>query len=123
MGTMENLAMYIQQVLELPLVMDRPTPDAVHGGNCFFEAICQQLNNRPELGMTNVLNASQFRAAICHYAIDNMTLPKISDLVENHNKVAASGLFAPWESFFTQMKQSRMFAEGPVVNDSYYAKT
>ena len=111
MATMGDLAIHIRQVLRLPLVMDAPTPGR---GNCFFAAVCQQLNNRPELGQQNVYTAAQLRKQSCEFA-----LAKEDEIVKNlaaqHNANAAMSLRTPWDVYFANMKKNGVFAEGPVL--------
>ena len=108
---MEQLAQHIKQVLHLPLVMDAPTPGR---GNCFFAAICQQLDYRNELGIQNVYSHSQLRRAVCEFALAREH-PQIKTLAEEHDATAIT-LRSTWKVFFTNMKKNGVFAEGPVVH-------
>lgn len=108
---MEDLEIHIQTVIHLQLVMDKPTPGR---GNCFFEAVCQQLNNRPELDLPNVYTAGTLRKAICEYAITKSD-PKIQELADEHDMQASVTFRTPWDVFFTNMKKNGSFAEGPVL--------
>ena len=109
--TMDDLALHINTTLRLPLIMDSPTPGR---GNCFFAAMCQQLNNRQELNTANVYTAASLRKQVCEFALAR-THPLVQKLAEEHDNTAAITLRAPWASFFAHMKKSGVFAEGPVL--------
>ena len=82
-------------------------------GNCFFAAICQQLNYRPELHKQGIYTPSQLRQ-VCEYALAT-NHPLVEDLAAVHNTHAAILMQLPWHLFFTNMKQSGVFAGGPVL--------
>ena len=112
MASMEDLADHINNVICLPLIMDKPTPGK---GNCFFAAICQQLNHRTELNASNVYNAAQLRKQVCDFALAK-SHPLVQKLATEHDQNAVPCLRVPWESLFTNMKKNGVFAEGPVLN-------
>ena len=111
MASMDDLAVHVRNVLGLPLQMDAPTPGR---GNCFFAAMVQQMNNRNELKSSNVYTAASLRKRVCEFALTK-SHPVVQRLAEEHDANTAMSLQAPWESFFTNMKNSGVFAEGPVL--------
>ena len=111
--TMDKLASHISLTLKLPLVMDVPTPGK---GNCFFAAVCQQIDHRPELGLQNVYaSPAHLRRQVCEFALakDN---PTILNLAVQHDETAILTLRSPWDHFFQTMKRNGVFAEGPVLH-------
>ena len=51
------------QLLKLPFMMDTPTKGA---GNCFFEAILQQCEHRPELQLVGSFVLAKVQAGNLH---------------------------------------------------------
>lgn len=110
MTSMEDLAIHIRDVCQLPLIMDSPTPGR---GNCFFAGICQQLR-RPELQSSNQYTAASLRKAVCEFALARQG-KDVQRLARVHDNAAVLTLRASWDSFFTTMKRSGDYAEGPVL--------
>ena len=108
---MEELLEHIQKVCMLPLVMDSPTPGR---GNCFFAAVCQQLQRPELLCRNNCYNATTLRKAVCNFALAKES-EDVKRLALSHNDSAVTSLRAPWDTFFTNMKRTGVFAEGPVL--------
>ena len=96
------------QLLKLPFMMDTPTKGA---GNCFFEAILQQCEHRPELQWVgSFVSAKVIRQEICTF-VRTASFPHIDDYRKNHDEVEQ----IKWDSFFTRMGRQRVWASGPVV--------
>ena len=107
---MEDLVLHVRTVLNLPLKMDSQTPGR---GNCFFAAICQQME-RPELNLQGMYNPASLRRSVCDFALARRTA-EVQQLSVIHDDRATLSLRAPWEKFFETMKKNGQWAEGPVL--------
>ena len=92
--------------MELPLIMDEPTPGK---GNCFFAALCQQMR-RPEVGLENLYTVQSLRRLTCEYAMSDKD-ERVNILRENYEVTASK----PWNIFFSEMRKNGIYAEGPLV--------
>ena len=62
----------------------------------------------------NEYTAASLRKAVCNFALDRQN-EDVQRLAVLHDDAATMTLRTPWDAFFTNMKRSGVFAEGPVI--------
>ena len=73
--------------------MHKPRPDQ---GNCFFQAVMQQLE-RPEIAILNVcLDHKHIRKCVCDYAIECSTI-QLTNFKLDFDEVASAKSFKKWD--------------------------